>query len=216
MANEIKLRRKRKIEIMESIRESIDKLLVKTNLSILQEIAREILKVELEDNVSKRRLSRKLQARIDEVKDEDLLKQIERQMQMPPLEELDSDDDGNVQQNGAKSAEVERKLDAGNLLAEFFSASAVARERSAFQREFKIKREIGEAGQRDQLSYISLLKQIVEGRGKVYSDKDIVSAVLKAITPGLCLRNVLETTENPTLDRLMKIISTKQVQHSLR
>ena len=35
-------------------------------------------------------------------------------MQMPPpLDELD-DDDGDVQQNGAKSAEVERKLDAGN------------------------------------------------------------------------------------------------------
>ena len=36
-------------------------------------------------------------------------------MQMPPpLDKLD-DDDGDVQQNGAKSAEVERKLDAGNL-----------------------------------------------------------------------------------------------------
>ena len=134
MANEIKLRRKQKIETMESIRESIDELLVKTNLSILQEIARDILKVELEDNISKRRLSRKLQARIDEVEDEDLLKQIERKMQMPPLEELDSDDDGDVQQNGAKSAEVARKLDAGNLLAEFLSASAVASERSAFQK----------------------------------------------------------------------------------
>ena len=73
MANEIKLRRKQKIETMESIRESIDGLLVKTNLSIFQEIARDILKVELEDNISKRRLSRKLQARIDEVEDEDLL-----------------------------------------------------------------------------------------------------------------------------------------------
>ena len=86
MANEIKLRRKQKIETMESIRESIDELLVKTNLSILQEIARDILKVELEDNISKRRLSRKLQVRIDEVEDEDLLKQIERKMHMPPLE----------------------------------------------------------------------------------------------------------------------------------
>ena len=82
MANEIKLRRKQKIETMESIRESINKLLVKTNLSILQEIARDILKVELEDNISKRRLSRKLQARIDEVEDEDLLKQIEPKMQI--------------------------------------------------------------------------------------------------------------------------------------
>ena len=128
-------------------------------MSTLQEIARDILKVELEENTSKRRVSRKLQARIDEVEDENLLKQIERKMNMPPLEELDSDDDGgDLQQNGAKSAEVERKLDAGNLLAEFLSASAVASERSAFQMELKMKGAIGEVGQRDKLSYISLFK----------------------------------------------------------
>ena len=51
MTNEIKLRRKQKIETMGSIRESIDELLVKANLSILQEISRDILKGELEDNI---------------------------------------------------------------------------------------------------------------------------------------------------------------------
>lgn len=35
-------------------------------------------------------------------------------MQMPRLEELNNDDE-DVQQNGTKSTEVERKLDAGNL-----------------------------------------------------------------------------------------------------
>ena len=69
MANEIKLRPKQKIETMES-------------MSILQEIARDILKVELVDNIWKRRLWRKIQARIDEVEDENLLKQIERKMQI--------------------------------------------------------------------------------------------------------------------------------------
>ena len=49
----------------------------------MQEIARDILKVGLEENISKRRVSRKLQARIDEVEDEDLLKQIEPKMQIP-------------------------------------------------------------------------------------------------------------------------------------
>ena len=43
-------------------------------------------------------------------------------MQMPHLEELNNDDDEDVQQNGTKSTEVERKLDAGNLLAEFLSS----------------------------------------------------------------------------------------------
>ena len=38
---------------MESIRKSIDELLVKSNLSILQEIAGDILRVELEKSVEK-------------------------------------------------------------------------------------------------------------------------------------------------------------------
>ena len=55
-------------------------------------------------------------------------------------------------------------MDAGNLLAEFLSVSAMVNERSAFQREFKIKGAMGETGQRDKLSYISLLKKIEEGK----------------------------------------------------
>ena len=37
-------------------------------MNILQEIARDILEVELKENLSKRRLLRSLQARIDELK----------------------------------------------------------------------------------------------------------------------------------------------------
>ena len=63
-------------------------------------------------------------------------------MQIPPLEQLDNDDDdGDVEQNGAKSAEVERKLDACKILAELLSSSAAACELSSFQREFKGKSE---------------------------------------------------------------------------
>ena len=123
-------------------------------------------------------------------------------MQMLPLEELKN----NVLQNGAKSAEEESKLNVGNILAGFLSASTVTSERSAFQREFNMKGAIEEVGQRDKLLPISLLKQIEEGQGKGYSDKDIVSAVLKAITLGLYLRNVLETKETLTLDLLMKFM----------
>ena len=54
--------------------------------------------------------------------------------------------------------------------------------------DFKSSGFIGENGQKDKLSYISLLKQIEEGRDKGYSDnsdKEIVNTVLRAITPGL-------------------------------
>ena len=85
-------------------------------------------------------------------------------------------------------------------------AAGVEDERSAFHKDFKIRGFIGENGQKDKLSYISLLKQIEEGRDKGYSDKGIVNAVLRAITPGLYLRNVLESTENLTFSRLMKFL----------
>ena len=72
---------------MESTRENIDKLLIKTNFNILQEI----LKIDFDQNVLKRTLLRKIQISIVEIDDEDLLQGIETRMQMPPLEEDDGD-----------------------------------------------------------------------------------------------------------------------------
>ena len=73
----------------------------------------------------------------------------------------------------------------GNGLNRLLGARSVDDERSAFHKYFKIRGFIGEKGQKDKLSYISLLKQIEEGRDKGYSDKKIVNAVLRAMTPGL-------------------------------
>ena len=53
-----------------------------------------------------------------------------------------------------------------------------------------------------------------EGKDKGYSDKEIVNAVIKAITPGLYLRNDLETTDNLTLDRLMKFLQSHFVERN--
>ena len=85
---------------------------------------------------------------------------------------------------------------------------------SAFHKDFKIRGAIGEAGQKDKLSDISLLKQIEEGKDKSYSDKEIVNAVIKAITPELYLRNVLETIDNVTLDRLMQFLQSHFVDRN--
>ena len=96
----------------------------------------------------------------------------------------------------------------GNSLYSLLGATGVDDERTAFHKDFKIRGFIGERGQKDKLSYISLLKQIEEGRDKGRTDKEIVNAVLRAITPGLYLRNVLENTANPTLSRLMKFFQS--------
>ena len=93
-------------------------------------------------------------------------------------------------------------------------AAGVDDERSAFLKDFKIRGFIGEKGQKDKFYYISLLKQIEEGRDKGYSDKEIVNAVIRATTPGLYLRNVLETTGNLTLSRLMKFLQSHFVERN--
>ena len=65
---------------MESIRECINRLFVKTNVKIFQESERDILNVKLEENIPNRRLLKRLKANKDDSKDKDLLKQIDQMM----------------------------------------------------------------------------------------------------------------------------------------
>ena len=87
-------------------------------------------------------------------------------------------------------------------------------ERSAFHKDFKIGCFNSEKGRKDKLLYISLLKHnsVKEWWDKSYPGKEIVNAVLRAITPGLYLRNVLETTESLTFSRLMKFFRSRFVE----
>ena len=96
----------------------------------------------------------------------------------------------------------------GKNLYDLLGARAVDDQRSAFHKDFKIKSFIDEVRQRDKLSYISLLKQIEAGIEKRYSNKEILNAALRVITPSLYLRNVLETTEDLTLGRFMKVLQS--------
>ncbi|CAB4032757.1 Hypothetical predicted protein, partial [Paramuricea clavata] len=60
-------------------------------------------------------------------------------------------------------------------------------------RDFKIQGTIGEVGQRDKLGYQSLMLQVEIGLGKGYTNKEIVTAVIRAVQPGLQLRSYLES-----------------------
>ena len=62
----------------------------------------------------------------------------------------------------------------GKKLADILGAVGFGSEKSAFHKDFKIRGLIGEPGQKDKLSYVSLLKQIEEGIDRGYSDKEIV------------------------------------------
>ena len=113
-----------------------------------------------------------------------------------------SDDEEDVEEeyDGHTST---RKSDDGKSI---FRELGILKKTSLLRREFRIKGQIGEAGQPDKLSYISLMHQINEGKQQGYDDNDIVNGVIRAMMPNLTLRNVLETMSNLNLDRLLSFM----------
>ena len=73
-------------------------------------------------------------------------------------------------------------------------------------RDFKISGAIGSPGQKDKLSFSSLVYQINTGLEQGYSTSDILSAVIKAINPGNALRSYLEGRGGITIKQLLKIL----------
>ena len=111
----------------------------------------------------------------------------------------------------ATGDETKEKL-SGNSLCSLLGAQVFTMKEVLFIKTLKLEILLLKRGQKDKLSYISLLKQIEAERDKGYSDKEIVNVVLIAITPGLYLQNVLETTENLILSRLMKFLQPHFVE----
>ena len=74
------------------------------------------------------------------------------------------------------------------------------------RREFRICGQIGEGGQRDKLSYNNLLHQIESGLRKGHGESDVIEAVIRAISPDLKLRDMLEIKHDLTLPQLKIIL----------
>lgn len=74
------------------------------------------------------------------------------------------------------------------------------------RRDFKIWGQIGERGQKDRLSYTNLMHQIESGVQKGHTETEIVDAVVRAISPGLSLRDMLEIKSHLTLLQLKTIL----------
>ena len=65
---------------------------------------------------------------------------------------------------------------------------------SLLRKELKIKGQIGEANQKDKLTYVSLMHQIDEAQEAGYEESETVNSVIRGMIPNLTLRNVLEST----------------------
>ena len=63
---------------------------------------------------------------------------------------------------------------------------------SLLSKDFKISRIIGYSGGKKRIRFVSLIHQINDDRTAGYSDNKITGGVMKAMSPNLRLRNVLE------------------------
>ena len=77
---------------------------------------------------------------------------------------------------------------------------------SIFKRDFRIVGTVGAQGQKDQLSYLSLSRQVQSGKERGYSEKELVDGLIKCIAPGLPLKDYLEAMREMGLETIMKII----------
>ena len=85
-----------------------------------------------------------------------------------------------------------------------FSSTTVVREREVnhpvpltapevtLRKDFRIWGQIGESRQKDKLSFTSLTNQIESGLKKGYSVTEIIEPVIKAVSPGLHLGDLLK------------------------
>ena len=77
---------------------------------------------------------------------------------------------------------------------------------SILKREFKISGTIGEPGQTEKLSFVSLTHQIDSGIKRGYKETGIVDAVIRSIAPHSSLRSYIETLPDLNLGKLRKIL----------
>ena len=90
----------------------------------------------------------------------------------------------------AKGAETKVNVDVSKLL----------------RREFKIHGIVAGDNFKDELSFVSLARQIESEIKACYKETEIVEAVIRAVSPSLKLRLYLEMIEDPSLSRLRQIM----------
>ena len=75
---------------------------------------------------------------------------------------------------------------------------------------------VGEAHQRDKLTYANLIPQINEAQEAGYDESEIVNSVVRPMTmsPNLTFRNMLETTSNLSLERLLQFLESNFEERS--
>ena len=78
--------------------------------------------------------------------------------------------------------------------------------KTLLRRDFRIAGAVAPQGQKDQLSFMSLNRQIEDGIQRGYSEREVIDAVIKCISPSLPLRDYIEAMRETGIDAILKIL----------
>ena len=113
-----------------------------------------------------------------------------------------SDEDSEIDSNDSDSDDFKDALTDHKRSKRRTSRSEMAA-RTVKLKDFKINGTVGEPGEKGKLTYGSLAHQINTGRDMGFDETEIVSAVIRCITPGHTTRTYLEGQRRLTLEALM-------------
>ena len=117
------------------------------------------------------------------------------------LDNLEKDHQKQVEALQTKMEETEVKATVTTV-----SKATASDLKQVLRRELKINGQIGQSGQKDKLTFVSLVRQIESALSKGYLETEVIDAVIRAITPSMQFRSYLETISNLTLPRLRCIL----------
>ena len=74
------------------------------------------------------------------------------------------------------------------------------------RRDFRITGMVSPQGQKDQLSFMSLNRQVEDGLKRGYSEREVIDAIIKCISPSLPLRDYIEAMREIGIESILKIL----------
>lgn len=134
---------------------------------------------------------------------------------VPPLEQAGGSTEETEKKPVAKGANGEKmgsreetnkeqvEQNTENILSQLAGTKAAP---SLLRREYKLLGQIGEPGQTEKLTFVSLMHQIDSGLKRGYNESEIVDAVIRPISPHSSLRSYVETLNDLSLAKLRRIL----------
>ena len=98
-----------------------------------------------------------------------------------PVRSSMSSSNGNADETTDVTQQPIQANSEGNLRSDLLTEFGML---SPLRKELKIRGQIGEAGQKDKLTYVSLMHQIKQARLTGYTDQEVINAVISSMVPG--------------------------------